>query len=141
MAAGLPPMATGQGESLTSLGTVRRKAPSIEDTTHLETLRAVANESARRAISTHGLQTHRRKAVTKVIVSTLAGVTSLWLMLEAPNSRDLQFTTACVSLMIAVYWTGQTVCELIEAFRAASYDGPEDELDVFADALSSRSNI
>jgi hypothetical protein len=141
MAGGFPPVANGNAELLTSLGTMRRKSPAMEDTTNMESFRALANETARRAISTHGLQKHRRNAITKVIVSTLAGMTSLWMMLEAPNSRDLQFTTACVSLMIAVYWMGQTICELLEAFRAASYDGPEDQLEGFADAISDRSAL
>jgi FHA domain len=117
----------------TSLGTLRRKAQMVEQPADLETLRALANETARRAISTHGLRTHRRNAVTKVIVSTLAGMTSLWLMLEAPHWRDLQFISACVSLIVAAYWAGQTYGELIETLRAAAYDGPEDQLEGFAD--------
>jgi hypothetical protein len=121
----------------TSLGTVRRKAPIQEQPADLERLRALANETARRAISTHGLRTHRRNAITKVIVSMLAGMTSLWLMLEAPDWRDLQFITACVSLIAAAYWAGQTFAELIETFRAAAYDGPEDELEGVVNSSSS----
>ena len=49
--------------------------------TDMGALRALANQTARRAISRHQLTKHRRDAVTKVIVSTLAGMTSLWLML------------------------------------------------------------
>jgi hypothetical protein len=127
---GEPPSAGAKGDWLTtSLGTVRRKAPIVEQPADLETLRALANETARRAISTYGLRTHRRNAITKVIVSMLAGMTSLWLMLEAPNWRDLQFITACVSLIAAAYWAGQTFAELLETFRAAAYDGPEDKLE------------
>ncbi|HEX2473532.1 MAG TPA: hypothetical protein VHK01_02230, partial [Lacipirellulaceae bacterium] len=123
----------GKGDWLTtSLGTVRRKAPMVEQPADLAALRALANETARRAISTHGLRIHRRKAITKVIVSMLAGMTSLWLMLDAGNWRNLQFITACVTLIAAAYWAGQTFCELIETFRAAAYDGPEDKLQGFA---------
>ena len=94
---------------------------------NLEALRALANESARRAISRHELKKHRRNAVTKVIVSTLAGMTSLWLMLESPNWLDMQFITACVSLLVAAYWAGEAFRALLESFRAAAYDGPEAE--------------
>jgi Inner membrane component of T3SS, cytoplasmic domain len=125
----------GNGDWLTSLGTVRRKAPIVEQPADMKTLRAVANESARRAIGTHGLRVHRRNAITKVIVSTLAGMTSLLMMLGAPHWKDLQFITACVSLIVAAYWAGQTYAEFIDAFRAAAYDGPEDQLQGFASPL------
>jgi hypothetical protein len=124
----------------TSLGTVRRKAPIVEQPADLQRLRAVANESARRAISTHGLRVHRRNAITKVIVSTLAGMTSLLMMLSAPHWQDLQFITACVALIVAAYWAGQTYAELIDAFRAAVYDGPEDKLQGFVNALPAASH-
>ncbi len=88
-------------------------------------LRALANETARRAIGRHELKKHRRDAVTKIIVSLLAGVTSLWLMLDSPSWLDVQFLTACVSLVAAAYWAGGTFRELLESIRAAAYDGPE----------------
>jgi FHA domain len=119
----------------TSLGTVRRKAPIIEQPADRQRLRAVANESARRAIGTYSLRVHRRNAITKVIVSTLAGMTSLLMMLSAPHWQDLQFITACVALIVAAYWAGQTYAELIDAFRAAAYDGPVDQLQGFAEPL------
>ncbi|HJQ81019.1 MAG TPA: FHA domain-containing protein [Lacipirellulaceae bacterium] len=131
----------GNGDWLTSLGTVRRKAPIVEQPADMKTLRAVANESARRAIGTHGLRVHRRNAITKVIVSTLAGMTSLLMMLGAPHWKDLQFITACVSLIVAAYWAGQTYAELIDAFRFAAYDGPEDQLQGFANPLPAESSI
>ncbi|HEY3395898.1 MAG TPA: FHA domain-containing protein [Lacipirellulaceae bacterium] len=131
----------GNGDWLTSLGTVRRKAPIVEQPADMKTLRALANESARRAIGTHGLRVHRRNAITKVIVSTLAGMTSLLMMLGAPHWKDLQFITACVSLIVAAYWAGQTYAELIDAFRAAAYDGPEDQLQGFANPLPPASTI
>jgi hypothetical protein len=113
----------------TSLGTTRRKATVIEEPANLEAFRALANESARRAIGTHAQRVHRRNALTKAIVATLAGLTSAWLMLEAPGWRDVQFIAACVSLLAAAYWAGQTYGTLVEAFRAASYDGPQKSAD------------
>lgn len=91
-------------------------------TTDLGALRAIANESARGDISRHRLRTHRRDAKTKVIVSVLAGMTSLWLMLEAPNWRDIQFITACVSLIVAAYWAGEAMREMVRSMRVG-HDG------------------
>jgi hypothetical protein len=118
---------------LTSLGTVRRQPITGENSANLEALRALANETARRAISTHALRKHRRDAVTKVIVATLAGMTSIYVMLEAPGWLDLQFITACVSLLVAAYWAGQTYRTMAESFRAAAYDGPEELLENLID--------
>jgi hypothetical protein len=56
-------------------------------------------------------------------------------MLAAPHWQDLQFITACVSLIVAAYWAGQTYAELIDAFRAAAYDGPKDKLQGFVNSL------
>jgi hypothetical protein len=113
---------------------VKRKAPAVVPTTDLGALRALANETARLAISRHELRKLRRNAVTKVIVATLAGVTSLWLMLEAPSWRDMQFITACGSLLVAAYWAGETYRTMLESFRFASYDGPE--VEELSDALA-----
>jgi hypothetical protein len=96
-------------------------------TTDLGALRALANETARSAISRHGLKKHRRDAVTKVIVSSLAGIASLWLMLDAANWLDLQFIAACVALIVAAYWAGEAGRATLESFRAAAYDGPSAE--------------
>jgi hypothetical protein len=105
---------------------IARRGAASDPASDLNALRALANDSARRAISHHQSHKHRRNAVTKVIVSTLAGMTSLWLMLLAPSWTDLQFIAACVSLVIAAYWAGDTFCAMLKAFRAASYDGPDE---------------
>jgi hypothetical protein len=128
-----PPLPEARPEFLTSLGTVRRQPITAENSANLEALRALANETARKAISTHALQKHRRDAVTKVIVAALAGMTSIFVMLEAPGWLDLQFITACVSLLVAAYWAGQTYLTMVESFRAAAYDGPEELLENLID--------
>jgi hypothetical protein len=102
----------------------KRRAPAALPATNLDALRALANESARRAIGTHGLRKNRRDATTKFIVAMLAGMTSLLLMLESLDWRDMQFITACVSLVAACYWAGQAYRKLCDAFEAAAYDGP-----------------
>lgn len=89
----------------------------------LGALRAIANQTARRAIGRHQLAKHKRVATTKVIVSTLAGMTSLWLMLLTPNWRDPQFIAACVGLLVAAYWAGEAFRAMLRSWKAAGYHG------------------
>ncbi len=100
------------------------KRAATAPATNLGALRALANETARRDIGRHELRTFRRNAKTKVIVSTLAGMTSLWLMLDSPNWLDIQFITACLSLIVAAYWAGQAFRTMVYSMRVKSYDGP-----------------
>jgi hypothetical protein len=112
-------------EAIVDWEAIARRAAAAAPKADMGALRALANETARRAIGRHELKKHRRDAMTKVIVSSLAGMTSLWLMLDSPSWLDVQFLTACVSLVAAAYWAGGTFKELLESMRAAAYDGPE----------------
>jgi hypothetical protein len=53
-------------------------------------------------------------------------------MLHAPDWQDVQFVSACMLLLIAAYWGGQTMQSLIESIRAGNYDGPDYDADVDA---------
>ena len=101
-----------------------------------EALRALANETARRAIGVHATKKHRRDAVSRFIVASLAGMTSLWLMLLRTDWRDLQFVSACVSLLIAAYWAGQTYRTLLDLARAGAYDDSDLDFDEELDDLN-----
>ncbi|MEX0641729.1 MAG: hypothetical protein WD468_03460, partial [Pirellulales bacterium] len=117
-------------QQVPDLSELVRKAPVIGQPTNMVALRALANETARRAIGVHATKKHRRDAVTRFIVASLAGMTSLWLMLLAPDWRDLQFISACLSLLIAAYWAGQTYSTLVELSRANDYDGQDANDDI-----------
>lgn len=123
-------------QSISSFDASAWKPSTPAPTTDLEALRALANESARRAISTHAFLKHRRTVVTKLIVSALAGMTSLWLLLESRDWRDLKLVTACVSLFVAAHWAGQA-CRTLMLSLSNAYDEPEDELDDFDAPLDS----
>jgi hypothetical protein len=105
---------------------MKRRVSSPAPTTNLGALRALANETARMAISRHELRKLRRNAVTKTIVATLAGVTSLWLMLDSPDWRHVQFLTACGALLVAAYWAAEAFRTLLNSMRLAADEGPED---------------
>jgi hypothetical protein len=136
---GSEPEASSDGTFVwrTRFGASRQKSSASAPKTDLEALRALANESARRAISRHALRKLRRNALTKTIVASLAGVTSLWLILESPHWRTLQFITACVSLMVAAYWAGQTYRTLLASLREKASDEPEEGLEEAAPDLHS----
>jgi hypothetical protein len=106
--------------------------------TDLEALRALANESARRAISRHALRKYRRNAVTKVIVSALAAMTSVWLMLQAPAWTDWQFLGGCLAMVIAAIWAGETFRMLLESFRIAAVDETDEEIKDISAELQAR---
>jgi hypothetical protein len=111
---------------LTDLSEMVRSAPAARPT-NLDALRALANESARQAIGAHTSKQKLRDAVTKFMVASLAGITSVWLMMLAPTWHDLQFIAACVALLIAAYWAGQAYAALVEMHRASECDSPEHE--------------
>jgi hypothetical protein len=122
------PPTNGDSTSPMGFDPSKRKASMPAPQTDLEALRALANESARRAISRHALRKHRRNMITKVIVSTLAGVTSLWMMLESESWFNLQFITACVSMLVAAYWASETIRTLLESYRVNSSDETDEEI-------------
>jgi hypothetical protein len=133
------PPTNGGGELASPLGfdPSKRKSSMPAPQTDLEALRALANESARRAISRHAIRKHRRNATTKVIVATLAGVSSLWLMLESEQWFNLQFITACVSMLVAAYWAAETFRTLLESLRVATSDETDEEIEELSAKLRS----
>jgi chromosome segregation ATPase len=124
------------GDATPADAPLRKSMPTPQ--TDLEALRALANESARRAISRHSIRKYRRNATTKLIVSTLAAMTSVWLMLESPSWMHWQFLAACGIILIAVYWTGRTLRALVETLRAAAPDETEKEIREISAELQAR---
>jgi hypothetical protein len=108
---------------------LQRKTAAQLPTTDLGALRALANETARRAIGRHDVRKHRRDAVKKLMIATMAGLASGWLMLKSRDWQSLQFITGGIFLLVAAFWGGQTCRALWGSHRAASYDGPESEWD------------
>jgi hypothetical protein len=98
---------------------------AVEQPATLQELRDLANQTARRAIAVYATNTYRQSALTKVIVSVLALMTGVWLMLQSPDWRDVQFVSACLLMLIAAYWSGQTLHTFFASIRAGHYDGPD----------------
>ncbi len=113
-----PAAENAEEESVDALELLKRRVSAMAPTTNMSALRALANETARMAISRHELNKLRRSATTKVIVATLAGVTSLWLVLNSSEWRSLSVVAAGVTLFVAVYWVGETFRTLYRLKRA-----------------------
>ena len=60
--------------------------------------------------------------MTRFIVSLLAGVTSLYFMLNAPDWQSREFSTACVALIASIYWGQLTLVSLLKAVRVGAFD-------------------
>jgi hypothetical protein len=106
-----------------NLHEMRRRSSVPERGTDLEAMRRLANESTRQAIVTHATHKFRQATITKLIVATLAGSTSVYMMLNAPGWQSTQFVGACVALFAAIVWVFFTFRSLADTFRARSYEG------------------
>ncbi|HVT27319.1 MAG TPA: hypothetical protein VHE81_04810, partial [Lacipirellulaceae bacterium] len=106
---------------------LQRKSAPLVTATELGALRALANETARRAISRHDVRKQRRETTTKAFITTLASGTGLWLMFISPNWRSIQFITACATLLVAACWAGQTCRALWESRRVARHGIPDSD--------------
>ncbi|HEX5471753.1 MAG TPA: hypothetical protein VFW73_07685, partial [Lacipirellulaceae bacterium] len=116
---------TPEGQPFTNGKPLHRKAAAQIPATDLGALRALANETARRAIGRHDVRKQRQDAVKKLIISMATGVASGWLMFTSRNWQSLQFISGGVFLLVASFWVGQTFRALLGSVRAATYDGPE----------------
>jgi hypothetical protein len=59
-----------------------------------------------------------------MIVATLAGMTGLWLMLDAPEWHHLQFISACGLFAVAAYWAAETYRTFANLLKVGSHDRP-----------------
>jgi hypothetical protein len=109
-------------QPLIRLEDLKSKVPTPEFATDMGALRALANQSARHAIGVHTARTLRGKALTRFIISLLAGTTSLYFMLDAPDWRSHEFSTACVALIASIYWGQLTFVSLLKAVRVGAFD-------------------
>lgn len=101
---------------------VRRRPMLPESTADLAALRTLANESARRAITTHTLRKHRYTAVTRSILAVVAGMASWWFFSQAKDWISWHFIAGSLSLLGASYWLGETLRTLFLWMRVVASD-------------------
>lgn len=101
---------------------VRRRPMLPESTADLAALRTLANESARRAITTHTLRKHRHNAVTRSILAVVAGMASWWFFSQAKDWISWHFIAGSLSLLGASYWLGETLRTLFLWMRVVASD-------------------
>jgi uncharacterized coiled-coil protein SlyX len=101
---------------------VRPRMPAPEFAADMDALRALANQSARHAIGIHSARTFRHKLVAKIVLAFLAGMACVYLLLESPSWNSLQFVTACIAGLAALYWARLTYDVVRKAASAGGFD-------------------
>ena len=92
-------------------------------------MRALANQSARHAIGVHTSRSLRRIARTRFIVSLLGASVGLYLLIDAPDWKSLQFAAGCVATFAAIYWGKLTLGTLIKGIRLGAFEDFDEEVD------------
>jgi hypothetical protein len=124
-----PAAADDTGDTpLSSLDEMKQSGRRPDHSSNLAALRSLANDIARQAIGTYAARKYRRTAVTQIIIATLAGTASLYLMLLAPSWWDLRCISAGVSLAASAYYLFLTITTLIDSVRASVFEELENDL-------------
>lgn len=112
----------------THLEEMRTKAPAPEQPSDMAAMRALANQSARHALSLHAARKLRRTAITRVIVTALAASVSVYLLLNSATWKSLAFAAGCAAGFAAIYWGMLTMGTLLKGFQLGAFDDYEEEL-------------
>lgn len=99
-----------------------------EQPSDLAAMRALANQSARHAISLHAARGLRRTAITRVIVTALGASVSVYLLLNSSTWRSLSFAAGCAAGFAALYWALLTTGTLLKGFQLGAFDDFEEEV-------------
>jgi hypothetical protein len=99
-----------------------------EQPSDLAAMRALANQSARHAISLHAARGLRRTASTRVIVTALGASVSVYLLLNSSTWRSLSFAAGCAAGFAALYWALLTTGTLLKGFQLGAFDDFEEEV-------------
>lgn len=112
----------------TKIEDMKTKAAAPEQPSDMAAMRALANQSARHALSLHAARKLRRTAITRVIVTALAASVAVYLLLNAPTWRSLAFAAGCAASFAALYWGILTMGTLLKGFQLGAFDDYEEEL-------------
>lgn len=113
---------------ITDIEELRSKVAAPERTSDIAAMRALANQSARHAIGVHTASKLRRSARTRTVIALLGAAVGIYLLLDAPGWKSLQFASGCLAAVIALYWGKLTFSTLIEGIRLGAFDDDEKEI-------------
>jgi hypothetical protein len=112
----------------THLEEMKTKAAAPEQPSDMAAMRALANQSARHALSLHAARKLRRTAITRVIVTALAASVAVYLLLNSPTWRSLAFAAGCAAAFASLYWGMLTMGTLLKGFQLGAFDDYEEEV-------------
>jgi hypothetical protein len=124
-----PACAWPNPQLFTNLEDIKSKVIAPELASDMVAMRALANQSARHALGVHAARTFRSSARTRFIVALLGASAGLYLLLDAPEWKSLQFAAGCVATIAALYWGGLTLGALIKGTRVGAFENVDDDDD------------
>lgn len=103
---------------------------------NLSALRELANISARQAIAKHRKRRHLEGALSKLLVSSIAGGTALCMLLSADDYLHPLFIAGCGVAVVSGYWGLKLLGVLLEIIRdGINSDEPTMEIPTLDDPL------
>ena len=80
-------------------------------------MRELANSSARQAIAKHRKRRHFEGALSKLLVSGIAGGTAAYMLLTADNYLSTYFLAGCGVAVVSAYWGVKLLGIVLEIIR------------------------
>jgi hypothetical protein len=104
-------------ETLIDLNELKQSSQKPPLPTSLSAMRELANSSARQAIAKHRKRRHFEGALSKMLVSGIAGVTAAYMLLTADNYLSTYFLAGCGVAIVSGYWGFKLCGILLEIIR------------------------
>lgn len=108
-----PPEAPAPIVSLNEI--TRSSAP--EQATDMDSLRQVANQSARQAIGVAASKQSREKSLANLVIATVALGSGGYLVYSAPSLASSQFLGGGFAFLLAGVWVARSLTHLVQAYR------------------------
>lgn len=99
-------------ESLIDLQELRQSSQKPPLPTSLSAMRELANSSARQAIAKHRKRRHFEGALSKLLVTGIAGSTAAYMLLTADSFLSTYFLAGCGVAVVSGYW-GLKLCGIL----------------------------
>jgi chromosome segregation ATPase len=108
---GLEPVVE-EGDQLIGLHELKQSSQKPPLPTSLSAMRALANTSARQAIAKHRKRRHFEGALSKLLVSSIAGATATYMLVTANDYLSPYFLAGCGVAVVSAYW-GLKLCGIL----------------------------
>jgi hypothetical protein len=106
---------------LISLDELKRTA-APEHLTDMNSLRMLANESARQAIGVAASKQGKEQSIANLIIAAIAMGIGGYLVASAPGVMSTQLVGGAFALLLAGVWVYRSVTHLLQAVRSGAFD-------------------